>query len=120
MEDGLSKKIKEKYPEVFNAYYHYCKTNIAEDILGTSLICEVEGKYIANVFGQINYGTDKQYTDYDALQQGLKEVRDFAIEKGLSIAIPYKIGCDFGGGDWNTVSKFVRKIFSKTNADLYK
>ena len=26
MGSGIAKQVKERYPEVFNAYYHYCKT----------------------------------------------------------------------------------------------
>ena len=121
MGSGLAKQVKEKYPEVFNAYYHYCKTNKAEDIFGTALICEADdGKYIANVFGQINYGKDKQYTDYDALENALNEVKQFAIDKNLSVAVPYKIGCGNGGGNWTIVSKLVRKIFTKLPSNIYK
>lgn len=120
MGHGLALQVKEKYPEVFNAYFHYCKTNKAEDILGTSLICEAnDGKYIANIFGQINYGEGLQ-TDYEKLENGLNEIKEFACEKNLSIAIPYKIGCGLAHGDWNIVSKIVRKVFSKMDANIYK
>ena len=112
MGHGIALQVKEKYPEVFNAYYHYCKTNRATDILGTSLICEANnGKYIANMFGQLYYGEGLQ-TDYDKFRVALKEIHDFAKEQNLSVAIPYKIGCGLAHGDWNVVFDIICDVFS--------
>jgi O-acetyl-ADP-ribose deacetylase (regulator of RNase III) len=111
MGSGIAEQIKKKYPEVFKAYYYTCKTEELKDYFGTALICEAnDGKYIANVFGQNTYGKGL-HTDYEALKNGLKEVHDFAKEKGLSVALPYKIGCGRGGGDWNTVYDIITEIF---------
>ena len=111
MGSGIAKQVKERYPEVFNAYYHYCKTQELKDIFGTALICQVSDyKYIANIFGQNTFGQGLQ-TDYDMLKNALKEVHDFAKENNLSVAIPYKIGCGLGGGDWNTVYDIITEIF---------
>jgi len=119
MGSGIAKQVKEKYPEVFNGYYNYCKTNTVENILGTALICEADdGKLIANVFGQVNYGTDKIYTDYEALRKGLEEVKVFADQHFLSVALPYNIGCGRAGGDWEIVSKIIEEVFG--DVKLYK
>lgn len=121
MGSGIASQVKEKYPEVYKGYYHYCKTNTAEDILGTSLICQVNDKrYIANVFGQLAFGGDKVYTDYEALRHSLIEVRDFAKEHKLSVAIPCKIGCGLAGGDWNIVLDMIKEIFSDTETSIYE
>ena len=122
MGSGLAKQVKTKYPEVFNGYEHFCKTSLAKDILGTALICEANnGKFIANLFGQINYGRDKQYTDYDALKGALIEVKEFAKEHNLSIALPHKIGCGTGGGKWREVYKIIKEVFSDYDSvNIYK
>lgn len=121
MGSGLAKQIKEAYPEVYQAYLYYCKTTLPQEILGTSLICEAnDGKYVANVFGQFSFGEGLQ-TDYEALRKGLKEVYDFASQNNLSVAIPYKIGCGLGGGDWNTVYDIITDIFSgPVPLEIYK
>ena len=119
MGSGIAKQLRDKYPEVYKAYYYFCKNNKAEDIVGTSLICEANnGKYIANAFGQIGFGTDKQYTIYDALEKALKEVAEFAEERNLTVAIPYKIGCGKGGGDWEIVSEIIERVIPK--AEIYR
>lgn len=121
MGSGIAKQIKTVYPEVYKGYRYYCKTNLLSDIFGSALICEANnGKYIANVFGQVNYGRGEKHTDYDALRHGLEEVRDFAKENKLTIAIPYKIGCGLGGGDWNTVFDMINEIFAEVDCNIYK
>ena len=120
MGHGIAKQVKKKYPEVFNGYYHYCKTTIAPELLGTALICECnDGKYIANIFGQLNYGEGLQ-TDYDMLEKGLKEVKQFADEHNLTVAIPYKIGCGLANGDWSIVEQIIDKIFDPEKTNIYR
>lgn len=112
MGHGIALQVKERYPEVFKGYYYYCKTNQPEEILGTSLICEADnGKYVANMFGQLNYGEGLQ-TDYRKFRKALTEIHDFAKEQNLSVAIPYKIGCGLAHGDWNTVFDIICEVFS--------
>ena len=119
MGSGLAKQIKDKYPEVFQGYYHYCKTNPVDKLLGSALLCEAnDGKIIANVFGQVNYGTDKRYTDYDALKHALEEVHQYAATNALTIAVPYNLGCGKAGGEWEIVSKMLDEIFD--DCTIYK
>lgn len=121
MGSGLAKQIKDKYPEVYQTYLFHCKTNIPQNLLGTSLICEAnDGKYIANVFGQFSFGQGLQ-TDYAALKNALKEVYAFALQNNLSVAFPYKIGCGLGGGDWNIVFDIINEVFyGPVPFDIYK
>ena len=115
MGSGLAKQIKEKYPEVFKGYYYYCKNNLPAKFFGKCLICHAnDGKHIANVFGQ------GLQTDYKKLKSGLREVRNFAKKKNLSVAIPYKIGCGLAGGDWEIVSKIIEKLFKDVQYKIYR
>ena len=78
-----------------------------------------------NVFGQHTYGYDgKQYTDYDALKHGIIDgVSNFRQEKKdkstLDIAIPYKMGCHLGGGDWNVIYEMLRYLQSVLNVRFH-
>lgn len=121
MGSGVAKQVKKLYPEVFKGYYYHTKTTELKELLGSSLICEAnDGKYIANLYGQNTYGKGLQ-TDYDAFENGLKEIHDFAKEKNLSVAIPFKIASDRGGGDWKVVSKIIEDVFSDdVKVALYK
>lgn len=107
MGSGIARQIKQKYPIVYKRY-------LEEPMeLGTVLIVDVSGAHkIANLYAQDDYGYDgKQYTDIDALRSCFKDLNDYAEDYHCTIAMPYKIGCDRGGADWNTVYQMIEDIF---------
>ena len=132
MGHGIAKQVKEKYKGVFNEYKRYCDAHAdnREAMLGEALIVDVdygaavlawlvnkERKYIANIFGQLTYGTGLR-TNYKALVLGLEVVANFAKEHNLSVAIPYKIGCGLAGGDWNKVNILIEGVFAGTGIEV--
>ena len=132
MGHGIAKQVKEKYKGVFNEYKRYCDAHAdnREALLGEALIVDIdygaavldwlvdkERKYIANIFGQLTYGTGLR-TDYKALVLGLEVVANFAKEHNLSVAIPYKIGCGLAGGDWNKVTTLIEGVFAGTGLEV--
>ena len=123
---GVSKAIRKKYPLVNEQYSTFLhrnyfiengeKTNTST-FLGLCQIVKIGGrKYVANLFGQDRYGNDgKQYTNYNALQCSLFNLRrlvlfgDYGID---SIAFPHEIGCGkFGGADWGRVKDMILRTF---------
>ena len=117
MGHGIALQVKNRYPVVFEAYTDLCKhwAGDKEDLLGRTLIVDTKtDKYIANIFGQINYGEGLQ-TDYERLKKGLIVVRDYAEENNLSVAIPYKIGCGLANGDWNIVYQDIVDVFKNSS-----
>ena len=132
MGHGIAKQVKEKYEGVFNEYKRYCDAHAdnREAMLGEALIVDVdygaavldwlvnkERKYIANIFGQLTYGTGLR-TNYKALVLGLEVVANFAKEHNLSVAVPYKIGCGLAGGDWNKVNILIEGVFAGTGIEV--
>lgn len=132
MGHGIAKQVKEKYKGVFNEYKRYCDAHAdnREAMLGEALIVDIdygaavldwlvnkERKYIANIFGQLTYGTGLR-TNYKALVLGLEVVANFAKEHNLSVAIPYKIGCGLAGGDWNKVNILIEGVFVGTGIEV--
>lgn len=117
MGSGIAKQVREKYPIVYEKYKEYC--NAAKTgLLGKVLIIPTkDGFSIANLFGQAYYGYDGAcYTDYVYLRECLKYVRGFSLNK--TIAIPYKIGCARGGGDWNIVYKIIEEVFADSDCEV--
>ena len=116
---GIAKQIRERYPNVYQDYL------LHEPVLGEVHIIPVEhddiipyqnqniGLWIANMYSQNSYGYDgAQYTDYDAMRKCFNDINDHISKSNkcgnnLSLAIPYKIGCGIGGGDWSIVSKII-------------
>lgn len=120
MGSGIAKQIREKYPNVYKNYKYLCNCYKPEQLLGYVQYVAVDNnKIICNVFGQLNYGYDgKLYTNYESLERAFKYISRYLRNK--SIAIPYKIGCCRGGGDWNIVYKMIEEIFKDCDVTLYE
>lgn len=117
MGSGVAKQIREKFPWAYEGYMAALEQNGADYMFGKSQIVWQNEHTIFNIFSQYNYGYDgKQYTNYKALDTAFREAilhyrdNDADDVKQIPIAIPYKIGCDRGGGDWDTVKQILEKI----------
>jgi len=121
---GLAKQIRNKYPEVYPSYKRFCegcKDYNRRNLLGEiQTIIVSDGKVIANLFAQYDYGRDKQYTDYDALKICFEGILKLASMFNDTIAIPYGIGCGLAGGDWDVVYKTIEDVFKDYDVTIYK
>lgn len=59
-------------------------------------------------------------TDYEAMKTALEEIKQYAKDFNLSIAIPYGIGCGIANGDWDKVYKIIEEVFYDYDVTLYK
>jgi len=116
MGSGLAKQIRDVYPDVYDVYMGMCKHQSPYNLLGEVSFVQVRHdpkRIFANIFGQLNYGRGKGlYTNYDALEHGIKTVAEYANEHNFSVAIPYNIGCGLANGDWNEVYDRIRTVFA--------
>ena len=95
---GLAKQIRDKWPVVFDEYKKICGT----DRLGDSQTVQVAPQlYVANLFGQLNYGRDKRQTNYAALAAAI--FGEMKVHPNATFRIPYGLGCGLAGGNWVTV-----------------
>ena len=129
MGSGVAKQVRERYPFVYEQYHNLYLVAKAElkSLLGSIQICPktksytqnlIDNQAIVNMFAQDRYGRDKRHTDYKALQSCLSKVND--VFGGRSIAIPYKMSCDRGGGDWNIVDKMIRDTLTNCEVTYYR
>lgn len=119
MSSGLARQIKDRYPDAYINYREYiedykdCNGTVP---LGTILETRHGAREIWHVFGQEFYGTDKQYTDYEAVEAAFKtRIRDYRCEHHVQevqipIAIPLYFGCGLGGGDWSVMKSYLEQI----------
>ena len=120
MNSGVAKAIREKYPIVFERYEE------TKPKLGmVDFICEGEKTgehYIANMYAQDRYGYDgKQYTDYEAFRECCQTIVKLCrIIKLNTVAMPYKIGSDRGGADWDKIMDILLEEFTDVDLTLYK
>ena len=120
MGSGFAKQVKERYPQAFEAYKKLCdETRPKSALLGTAQPVFIGDKVIYNLFGQDRYGHTGQFTSYEALKDCFKRVVQGSSD-GDKFAMPYRIGCDRGGGDWTIVYKMLEEAFANCDLTLYK
>lgn len=123
MNSGVAKQVRRKYERAFTEYESFIFRTAAsgEHPLGKCQVVNVGDKWVANLFGQENWGYDgKQYTDTKALMRSLESLKNFARDMKMSVALPYKIGSDRGGADWNEVLGIIENVFSDYEVTLYR
>lgn len=117
---GVALAVKRKYPEVFLQYSKYVKSSTKSRLGRLQVIQVDEGKFVANLFGQENIGKNSKQTDEAALESSLKSLATFALKHNLSVAMPYGIGCGYGGGDWAVISQLIESSLKGVKVTLYK
>lgn len=127
---GIAGQIKKLFPEVEKTYKVITKQwqeqsgGTTSALLGrvSAQPVEKDGRWflIANLYGQDDYGKNKVYTDYKALEQAVKEIRDFVDvrQKQEKVAFPYGIGCGNAGGDWNIVEEIIKRCFEDYEGEV--
>ncbi|MEY8352364.1 appr-1-p processing [Lachnospiraceae bacterium 54-53] len=127
---GMAGLIKKMFPEVEKTYKVITKQwqeqagGKTSELLGrvSAQPVEMDGRWflIANLYGQDDYGKDGVYTDYKALEQAVQEIRDFVEvrNKRETVAFPYKIGCGYAGGDWETVRAIIERVFEGCEGEV--
>lgn len=131
MGSGVAKQVKNLYPNVYYEYKRKCNTTPIKSLLGDAQFVETSRGYgtnfigVFNLFAQENFGRDnKRYTDYDALERSLEKVnrvcKSFDLEYKPIVAVPYLMGCDRGGGDWNKVCSILEKTLKDCDIHCYK
>lgn len=121
MGSGVAKAIRDKWPEVYDAYLQYVSMCVGTP-LGSVYFAPIENgnQEVANMFAQFTYGYDGlRYTSYDAFCNCLSILaRD--IPKSKTIAFPYKIGSDRGGANWNIIYAMICEILGDWDVTIYK
>lgn len=116
---GIAKEIKDRIPsayEVDTQCYH-------SNMLGSMY---TDGK-VLNLYGQKYYGHKpslmkdnfNRQLSYVALVEAMLEAERY-IPKGSTVAMPYLMGSDRAGGNWDVVFALVEEIFIDHKVIVYK
>lgn len=120
---GLAKQIRRQFPHVYEDYVQYCRNHHYDrSLMGSCHISEAipEKKWVAHLFGQFGIGRQVRQTDYDALKNALFLLKQFAQKEGLSVALPYELGCGLGGGSWEIVRSIIEEVFDDYYVTIYR
>ena len=119
---GIAKTIREKFPDAWEADCKAAKEGVNKlgnismaPITIRPIDCDIQ--FIFNLYGQ-NLGTDynKLYdrkTDYEALFTALQKMNNLCSRDAghLTVAFPWKMGADRGGGHWDIVERLIEVAF---------
>lgn len=128
MGGGLARTIYERYPEVRDEYNKYIKKankrgDRSKELLGAVHYVDVyDGVIVSNIFGQDKIAKGRHdsvvYTEYDKLEEGLKDVKRLAESYNLSVGIPYELGCGMANGEWGEVKKRIDRVFKDSGVEV--
>jgi O-acetyl-ADP-ribose deacetylase (regulator of RNase III) len=121
MGSGIAKRIREKYPEAFDADLKSGTKGDSHRLGSYSVAhCLKEDKYVFNLYGQYNFGAMARFTSYDAIDRGLRKIESYARENHLStLGLPKNMGCMRGGGSWPIVRAIIEDVFKDSSVELY-
>lgn len=121
MGSGIAKEVKAKIPSAYDNY--------KESSHKLGQVSRSDCYKVFNLHAQEFYGYDRaiRYLSYKALVSSLQliETYDFLLQdefksSTLRIAIPYKMGSDRAGGDWDTVLEIVDAFLGHHEIIVYK
>lgn len=125
---GIAKAIYEKYPKVKELYHKECEKFMAQTerskaLFGKYQLIEVTNTLsVANIFSQDKFGNGPkrgiQFTNEKYL---IGSIIDIALRNpSKNVYIPEKIGCGYGGGNWEKISEQILEYSKKYNiTNLY-
>lgn len=121
---GLVLAISRRWDEPERKYRQWARAGLLDGVpfeLGRLQLVQVEEDLaVANIIGQHGYGRGagaRPPIRYDALRQGLRELRCRALELGASIHMP-RIGCGLAGGRWDVVEPIIREELCAHNLSV--
>jgi O-acetyl-ADP-ribose deacetylase (regulator of RNase III) len=121
MRSGVAAGMRQLYPEAVEVDEQTIPGDKTK--LGKFTVAHAKnGRYIYNLYGQYNYGTDvSRKVNYEALYTAIEYALDDCVNKGIkTIALPYNMGCGLARGNWNIVSVMIQELFQKyPDVELY-
>jgi O-acetyl-ADP-ribose deacetylase (regulator of RNase III) len=121
MGGGIALQIKKRFPIVYKKYCDILNKKGPDNCFGKSQLIQLDDIAIANLFGQKDFGTDKQYLDYNALESSFNHLLFQMNTHNLnSVAFPDMIGCGLSGGKREIVLEIISRIFNSVNIEIWK
>lgn len=125
MGSGVALSIRTEYPEAYEAD---CQTKKGDkNKLGTVSLAVVKDpsshknqkiKAICNIYGQYSMGAGERHVNYEAIYSGLEELKIRLKPAIKTIGLPYKMGADRAGGNWDIIYKMIEVVFENSGFDV--
>ncbi|MFE3057860.1 macro domain-containing protein [Nocardia sp. NPDC059239] len=112
---GFVVAVSTRWPEPERAYRDWHRQRDANDFaLGAVQLVQVAPNlHVANMIGQhgIRSRAGSPPIRYDAVDQNLEKLADFAAASDASVHMP-RIGCGLAGGTWDRIEPLIRNRLS--------
>jgi O-acetyl-ADP-ribose deacetylase (regulator of RNase III) len=124
MGSGIARQIKLQLPEAYaedlkgvsgdrNKFGKFSVAEIKKPQIKTNI------KYVYNLYGQYNYGTDSRKLNYESIYTALTGMKNHAITKDIkTVGFPENMGCMLAGGSWNIVYAMIKDVFDPSPFDV--
>lgn len=123
MGSGIALEIKNRIPDAYKQYkhskYQLGSTTIGVYEFGDEMFTHYRGK-VFNMVAQDGYGKGIRHLNYGALADCLRQVAEHRACTDETIGLPYKMGADRAGGDWEIVLELIEYILKDFNVVIYK
>ena len=117
MGSGIALEIKNRIPDAFVAYKEI-SSELGTCTYGWTSKTSHKSGMVVNMVAQDGYGQGVRHLNYGALAECLKEVS--SLNKTLRVGLPYKMGADRAGGDWEIVLELVSFILKDFDVTIYQ
>ena len=115
---GVARLIKDKYPLAFKDYALclQAKRTLNKPALGScTYSIQPDNVVVVNAVTQEWMGTDRRYTDYDAVRACFEDFMDEIdshqnIYEDMPRVLNFPlIGCGLGGGEWDVIEQIIEE-----------
>lgn len=116
MGSGVARALFEKWPAVKSEYVKWAKSKNNFELGNIQALKVDENIAVVNMIGQrdIKPINGIPPVRYGALRKSCKKVAEIASKYNATVNVPYKMGSDLAGGDWNEVEKIlIEELASK-------
>ncbi len=114
MGKGLALEFKKRYPRMFSVYREACNSRTLK--IGKLMLVEENGQRIL-LFPTKNHWS--QPAKIECIEKGLIKFVETYKKKGInSIAFP-KLGCGYGGLNWNKVKPLMESYLKDLPIEIY-
>nr|WP_315240786.1 macro domain-containing protein [uncultured Flavobacterium sp.] len=111
---GFVMAISKRWKEPEKQYREWFKSKNDFELGRVQFVQVEENLWVANLIGQHKINKDENGDApirYNAIEEGLKTVSDFAKTNSASVHMP-RIGCGLAGGKWEMIEPIILKTLS--------
>lgn len=117
---GFVMAISKRWKEPEKQYREWFKSKEDFELGKVQFVQVEEDLWVANLIGQHKINKDENGSApirYNAVEEGLKAVSDFAKKNNASVHMP-RIGCGLAGGKWEMIEPIIIQKLSDNDVEV--